>query len=101
MSTWVPVPRKATDTQLAAAAQAARAQPKRSMAILAALVETGGLTDFELVDLLGISINRVNGARNPLVKKGLARDSGHTRPNHEGNECIVWEPTPAGCRSMS
>lgn len=50
----------------------------------------GGATDDELERFLGRSHQSVSGARNALVRKGYAVDSGERRMNSHGNMAIVW-----------
>jgi transcription initiation factor IIE alpha subunit len=49
-----------------------------------------GLTDDEIVSLLGLSPNSVRPRRVELVGSGLVVDSGRTRENDLGNQCIIW-----------
>ena len=52
-----------------------------------------GATDQEIEAALGLDGNTVRPSRNSLVKKGLVVDSGGTRKNNKGNDCIVWLAT--------
>ena len=49
-----------------------------------------GATDQEVEAALGLDGNTVRPSRGSLVKKGLVSDSGKTRQNQKGNDCIVW-----------
>jgi GH43 family beta-xylosidase len=49
-----------------------------------------GATDQELEAVLHLDGNTIRPSRGSLVKKGLIRDSGNTRKNNKGNDCIVW-----------
>jgi hypothetical protein len=55
-----------------------------------------GATDQEIETVLRLDGNTVRPSRGGLVKKGLISDSGRTRPNIKGNECIVWIATEEG-----
>lgn len=58
--------------------------------VYSAIIRLGGLTDFELEDLLRIKHQTVSASRNSLMKDGFIFDSGERRKNKSGNECIVW-----------
>lgn len=49
-----------------------------------------GMTDYELEKLVGGKHQTVSASRRSLVVDGFIIDSGQTRKNPEGNECIVW-----------
>ena len=49
-----------------------------------------GATDQEVESITRIDGNSVRPSRGSLVKQGLVFDSGRTRPNAKGNNCIVW-----------
>ena len=49
-----------------------------------------GYTDYELEALLQSSHQTVSASRRSLVLDGFLIDSGRTRKNDIGNECIVW-----------
>lgn len=51
-----------------------------------------GMTDYELEQQLGGKHQTVSAVRRSLVLDGLIRDSGYTRANPQGNQCIVWVP---------
>ena len=58
-----------------------------------AYIESRGLdgaTDQEVEQVTRIDGNSVRPSRGSLVKQGLVFDSGRTRPNAKGNNCIVW-----------
>lgn len=55
-----------------------------------------GATDQELEAVLHLDGNTIRPSRGQLVKKGLIRDSGLTRKNNKGNNCIVWVVTEEG-----
>jgi len=49
-----------------------------------------GATDQEIENVTRIDGNSVRPSRGSLVKMRLVIDSGRTRPNAKGNNCIVW-----------
>ena len=49
-----------------------------------------GATDQEIESVTRIDGNSVRPSRGSLVKMRLVIDSGRTRPNAKGNNCIVW-----------
>jgi predicted transcriptional regulator len=49
-----------------------------------------GATDQELQQVLNLSGDTLRPARLSLLKENLIYDSGKTRQNANGNECIVW-----------
>ena len=49
-----------------------------------------GATDDEAQAFLGIDGNTMRHTRGSLVDDGYLVDSGHTRKNENGNDCIVW-----------
>ena len=49
-----------------------------------------GATDYEIEMNTHIEGNSVRPSRGALVKAGQIMDTGRTRKNHKGNECIVW-----------
>jgi hypothetical protein len=49
-----------------------------------------GATDQELQTVLNMPGDTLRPTRLSLLKDGLIYDSGKTRQNHNGNECIVW-----------
>jgi hypothetical protein len=54
------------------------------------LVKCGGRTDYELEKEFGISHQTISASRRSLVVDGWIIDSGETRKNLSGNDCIVW-----------
>jgi len=50
-----------------------------------------GLTDHELEELLNGKHQTVSASRRGLVIDGFLVDSGRTRKNDVGNDCIIWE----------
>ena len=55
-----------------------------------------GATDQEIEATLHLDGNTVRPSRGALVKKGIVSDSGTTRKNIKGNNCIVWRATEEG-----
>ena len=55
-----------------------------------------GATDQEVESVTRIDGNSVRPSRGSLVKQGLVFDSGRTRPNAKGNNCIVWMAVDEG-----
>jgi hypothetical protein len=55
-----------------------------------------GATDQEIETTLRLDGNTVRPSRGSLVKNGLVSDSGATRLNIKGNNCIVWRATEDG-----
>jgi hypothetical protein len=55
-----------------------------------------GATDFEAESNLHIDGNTMRPIRGSLVKNGLLLDSGITRVNQNGNNCIVWRSSEEG-----
>ena len=49
-----------------------------------------GLTDYELEKSVGGKHQTISASRRSLVVDGFVMDSGYTRKNPEGNDCIVW-----------
>lgn len=83
---------RAHDPETAQAA--AKSVPVNEMesAILAALRKyPNGLTSYELADVTGLSLVTVSPRMRPLVRKGLAEDSGENRPTPGGSKAIVWK----------
>ena len=52
-----------------------------------------GATDQEMESALHIDGNTIRPTRISLVKDGFIIDTGLTRKNENGNECIVWVVT--------
>ena len=55
-----------------------------------------GATDQEIESVTHIDGNSVRPSRGSLVKMRLVIDSGRTRPNAKGNNCIVWMAVDEG-----
>lgn len=49
-----------------------------------------GATDDEAQEFLGIDGNTFRPTRKSLLDDGYIIDSGGTRKNHNGNDCVVW-----------
>ena len=55
-----------------------------------------GATDQEIETALRIEGNTIRPTRGSLVKDGLIMDTGTTRKNKHGNDCIVWRSVEEG-----
>lgn len=55
-----------------------------------------GATDDEIEATLGIDGNTVRPTRGGLVEDGFIINTGTTRKNKHGNECIVWRCAEQG-----
>jgi hypothetical protein len=55
-----------------------------------------GATDQEIQNTLHLSGDTVRPSRITLLKDGMIIDSGTTRKNANGNECIVWRAVDEG-----
>ena len=55
-----------------------------------------GATDQEIAITLQISENTVRPTRKTLEIDGFVRDSGLTRKNRNGNDCIIWRASEEG-----
>ena len=55
-----------------------------------------GATDDEIENALGIDGNTVRPTRGGLVEDGYIINTGTTRKNKHGNECIVWRCADQG-----
>lgn len=55
-----------------------------------------GATDDEIESVLGIDGNTVRPTRGGLVEDGYIINTGTTRKNKHGNECIVWRCADQG-----
>jgi transcription initiation factor IIE alpha subunit len=55
-----------------------------------------GATDQEIAATLQISENTVRPTRKTLEIDGFVRDSGLTRKNRNGNDCIIWRASEEG-----
>jgi hypothetical protein len=49
-----------------------------------------GATDQEMQDYLGKSGDTIRPVRISLVRDNIIMDSGRTRANESGNQCIIW-----------
>ena len=55
-----------------------------------------GATDQEVENALHLDGNTVRPTRLSLIKDGYILDTGTTRKNANGNECIVWRTIEEG-----
>lgn len=97
-SNWVKVAREAQRTSLMAAERALpRSGTKRRMVYdYIERCSLYGATDDEIQTSLGLDGNTVRPTRGSLVEDGFVIDSGTTRKNKHGNECIVWRCAEKG-----
>lgn len=58
--------------------------------VYSAIKDNNGMTDYELETLLRGKHQTVSASRRSLVIDGFITDSGITRKNPQGNDCIVW-----------
>lgn len=65
------------------------------------IVRAGGLTDHELEMNLNGKHQTISASRRSLVVDGYIVDSGETRKNPQGNECIVWEFVQKGINQQA
>lgn len=59
--------------------------------VYSAIKDNNGMTDYELETLLRGKHQTVSASRRSLVLDGFITDSGVTRKNAQGNDCIVWQ----------
>ena len=59
-------------------------------AVWQAIKDNRGMTDYELETLLRGKHQTISASRRSLVVDGFIVDSGTTRKNPQGNDCIVW-----------
>jgi hypothetical protein len=79
-------------TSIAAQIKAAPRMSEKRARIYQYLVDRmeRGATDQEMQIALKISGDTLRPTRGKLLKDGLIYDSGTTRTNENGNDCIVW-----------
>ena len=92
-SNVVLISRKATRTSRAAAENVLPKTGSIRREIYDLVSRGDGLTDYELENLLEGKHQTVSASRRSLVIDGYLSDSGRTRKNDVGNDCIVWEIT--------
>ena len=97
---WVTVHRNAHDTEIESAAVAAARNPRRAYDVLEHLDRTGGDYDSEGAAALGLWLTSFVSARNALVRKGYAKDSGKRVINERGRRVIVWTVTDKGHEAL-
>lgn len=83
-------------TSRTAAPTSDRARADQALVLATHEMHRGGLTDFELADLLGRQQTSVGKRRGELRDLGLIEDAGKTRPAPSGASAIVWRITDAG-----
>lgn len=89
---------KAQRTSRAAAEKALPKSGSLRYKVYQYLVTQGlrGATDQEIETALHIDGNTVRPTRGSLFKDGFIMDSGTTRKNANGNDCIVWRIAQEG-----
>lgn len=94
----VRVARNAQRTSLLAAEKALPKSGTKRRRVYDYIVGRGlhGATDDEIQNALGIDGNTVRPTRGGLVEDGYIIDTGTTRKNKQGNECIVWRCAEQG-----
>ncbi|MEV6907995.1 hypothetical protein [Amycolatopsis sp. NPDC051071] len=88
----------AADPRATSARAAALVAPKtgtQRARILAYIVESNGVSDFEIERDLRILPNSLRPRRNELLAGGFIADSGETR-QHRGSPWTIWRATAAG-----
>lgn len=97
-SNWVKVAREAQRTSLLAAERALPRSGTKRRLVYDYIERCGlrGATDYEIEEILGLEGNTVRPTRGGLVEDGFVIDSGTTRKNKHGNECIVWRCAEQG-----
>lgn len=94
----VKIARNAQRTSVLAAEKALPRSGTKRRRVYDYIVNRGlhGATDDEIQDALGIDGNTVRPTRGGLVEDGHIIDTGITRKNKHGNECIVWRCAEQG-----
>ena len=64
------------------------------------IVLAGGLTVYQLTQVLGRSHQTISARVNDLMNKGWIVDSGLRRPTGSGRKAIVWKPSEAALRKL-
>lgn len=86
--------KKATDTQKKAATLTLPRTGTRLNEIYNHIIESNGLTDFQIEEITGLAHQSASAARNTLMQRGLVTDSGQRRKNRRGHDAIVWIAVP-------
>lgn len=89
------------DTSRAAAPTSERVRADQALVLTTHEFHRGGLTDFELADLLGRQQTSVGKRRGELRDLGLIEDAGKTRPAPSGASATVWRITAAGIEAAT
>lgn len=84
------------DTSHAATPSSDRVRADQALVLETHEFHRGGLTDFELADLLGRQQTSLGKRRGELRDLGLIEDSGKRRNTPSGATAIVWRITDAG-----
>lgn len=85
-------PHAAAPTSREAAGRIKRHAPIQRQRVFRCILDAGshGRTDEETGTELGMLLHSVSPRRGELVKLGVVRDSGRTRPTSSGRPAIVW-----------
>ena len=86
----VSVARRAQRTSRQAAEKLEPSAGTIRAAVWQAIKDNQGMTDYELETLLRGKHQTISASRRSLVLDGWIVDSGMTRKNPQGNDCIVW-----------
>lgn len=86
----VSVARRAQRTSRQAAEKLQPSAGTIRAAVWQAIKDNHGMTDYELETLLRGKHQTISASRRSLVLDGWIIDSGTTRKNPQGNDCIVW-----------
>jgi hypothetical protein len=90
--------RVSRDPRSTSASAARRVAPRAGSQrgrVLTAIVEFGGLTDYELSEKLSLLDNSIRPRRSELQADSYVVDSGRIR-QHRGSAWAVWQATPKG-----
>lgn len=68
----------------------------RAQVLLAHASHPGGLTDYELADIVGLQQNSAGKRRGDLRDAGLIEATNIRAPGPSGSSCIVWRITREG-----
>ena len=90
-SNVVSLSRKASRTSKAAANNVLPKTGSIRREVYELIQKSNGMTDYELELQMGGKHQTLSASRRSLVIDGFLVDSGNTRKNDVGNDCIIWE----------
>jgi hypothetical protein len=90
-SNVVSLSRKASRTSKAAANSVLPKTGSIRREVYELIQKSNGMTDYELELQMGGKHQTLSASRRSLVIDGFLVDSGNTRKNDVGNDCIIWE----------